>query len=171
MYYVEEKIVCCSMCRARFLVVKVCEGAVVHCPKCHNMLAIRLFPAPAQKETPETSSKSSLGKLLIKVLGYATVAVVAYKGLQAAFDEDFGGGEFPRWFREKKRQRHIAQHGSRCLKCKRMVPYNDRSIDHIISMKNGGRTSRANAALMCRSCNRSKGARNSWFDYIRGRSY
>ncbi len=106
-----------------------------------------------------------------KVIVFIGGCVVTYKALQAIFDEDFGRGEFPRGFRDEMRQQHIAQHGCRCPQCRRRVRYSDLTVDHIVSMKNGGRTSRANAEVLCRPCNSQKGARNNFIDHIRGRSY
>ncbi|MCI0528213.1 MAG: HNH endonuclease [Nitrospira sp.] len=126
------------------------------------MLTIRLVPPPSQQKA---------GDILLKVLVYTAVGVLAYKGLQAILDEDFGGGEYPRRFREEMRQEHMAWYGCCCPQCGRRVPYDDLTVDHVVSMKNGGCTSRANADLMCRSCNSQKGGKNSFFDYIRGRSY
>jgi hypothetical protein len=107
----------------------------------------------------------------LKGLGLAAIAVGVYKLGQAIFDEDFGGGEFPQWFRDQLRDEHITQNGCRCPRCRRRIRYEDLTADHVVSMKNGGRTSRANADLLCRPCNSSKGAGNSFFDFIRGRSY
>lgn len=67
----------------------------------------------------------------MKILGYAALAFVAYKGLQAAFDEDFGDGEFPQWFRDETREDHIVSCGFRCLHCAKRVRYNDLTVDHI----------------------------------------
>lgn len=132
---------------------------------------IRPVIRPSAQRGPQTPSVPGLGGSLLKLLGVVTGCVVVYKGLQAIFDEDFGGGEFPQAFREELRQQHIAQHGSRCPQCSKRVRYGDLTVDHIVSMKNGGRTSRANAEVLCRPCNSQKGARNNMIDHIRGRSY
>jgi hypothetical protein len=99
----------------------------------------------------------------------AGVSVVAYKAAQAAFDEDFGPGEFPRSFREELIAHHVARNGSWCGHCERRVPRRHLTVDHIVSMQNGGRSSRANAQVMCRSCNSRKGAKNTILHRLRGR--
>jgi hypothetical protein len=47
----------------------------------------------------------------------------------------------------------------RCTRCKRALSWSDFTIDHIDPYSKGGRSRLNNAALMCRSCNASKGAR------------
>jgi len=49
------------------------------------------------------------------------------------------------------------------------VAFEDLTVDHIVCLWNGGRTSRANAVVLCRWCNSSKGARNTFLDFLRGR--
>lgn len=119
---------------------------------------------------PQPINVQGIIETVMTILGYATVAFVAYKGLQFVFDEDFGDGEFPRWFRDELRDDHVALHGSRCPRCEERVRYEELTVDHIVAMKNGGLTSRVNAEIMCRSCNSRKGARNTFFDYARGRA-
>ena len=161
----------CQSCGALFRVVEAWNGAAVQCPSCNSILAIRLVPTPAQQQAPQSSAEPGLVEVLLKALGFAAVGVVVYKGLQALFDGDFGNGEYPRWFREEMRGEHVAQYGCRCPQCGRRVRYDDLTIDHVVSLKNGGRTSKANADVMCRTCNSQKGGKNTFFDYIRGRSY
>lgn len=161
----------CQSCGALFRVIEAWNGAAVQCPSCKRMLAIQLVPTAAQQQAPQTSAEPGFGEVLLKALGYVAVGMVAYKGLQALFDEDFGNGEYPCWFREELREEHVAQYGCRCPQCGRRVRYDDLTVDHVVSLKNGGRSSRANAEVMCRSCNSRKGGKNSFIDYIRGRSY
>lgn len=97
------------------------------------------------------------------------LAVVLWKTLQAFTDEDFGDGEFPRRFRDELREEHIERHGSYCLGCDSAVAFEDLSVDHIVPMSRGGRTSRANAAVLCRRCNSRKGNSMSMLDLLRGR--
>lgn len=47
----------------------------------------------------------------------------------------------------------------KCAGCKRALTWNDMTVDHIKSYSKGGKTSIANAQLMCRSCNSSKGSK------------
>lgn len=47
----------------------------------------------------------------------------------------------------------------KCAKCSRVLTWNDFTIDHIDPHSKGGRSRLENAALMCRSCNSSKGNR------------
>ena len=97
------------------------------------------------------------------------VAILLWKALQALSDEDFGDGEFPRRFRDEFREEHIERHGSYCPACDSTVPFENLSVDHIVPMSRGGRTSRANAAILCRRCNSRKGNSMSMLDLLRGR--
>jgi 5-methylcytosine-specific restriction endonuclease McrA len=49
--------------------------------------------------------------------------------------------------------------GRRCESCKKVLSWNDFTLDHIDPHSKGGRSRLENAALMCRSCNSSKGNR------------
>ena len=46
-----------------------------------------------------------------------------------------------------------------CQNCQRVLTWDDFTIDHINPHSKGGRSDLANAALMCRRCNSSKGNR------------
>lgn len=46
-----------------------------------------------------------------------------------------------------------------CRKCRKLLTWDDFTIDHIIAHVRGGRTSVPNAQIMCRSCNSRKGGR------------
>ena len=157
----------CALCGAAFSVVHALHGSMVQCPGCYQTLIIRFTPPSNPHPIAQTPG---LGLTVGRILGYAALGFFAYKGLQAALDEDFGEGEFPQWFRDEMREDHIASYGSRCPRCSKRVRYNDLTIDHVVALRNGGLTSRANAEIMCRRCNSRKGARNSTFDYARGRS-
>lgn len=52
-------------------------------------------------------------------------------------------------------RKHILASG-KCAKCGSV---NDLEIDHIVSVKKGGRTVRENLQVLCRTCNRRKGAK------------
>lgn len=158
----------CAMCGAAFTVVNALHGSMVQCPGCYGTLTILCIP-PSPNLHP-IDQAPGFGESVAKLLGYAALGFFAYKGLQAALDEDFGEGEFPQWFRDEMREDHIASYGSLCPRCEKRVQYQDLTIDHIVALINGGLTSRANAEIMCRRCNSRKGARNSIFDYARGRS-
>jgi len=158
----------CRPCGSVFQVVNAWNGAAVQCPCCQRILTITLQPALPVREPPRSPG---FGETILKGLGLAAIAVGVYKLGQAIFDEDFGGGEFPQRYRDEVRDEHVARHGCRCPRCRRQVRYEDLTVDHVVSMKNRGRTSRANSDLMCRSCNSSKGGENSFLDYLRGRSY
>lgn len=59
-------------------------------------------------------------------------------------------------------QRRLVWHSDdekKCKKCEMRLSWNNFTIDHIIAHGRGGRTSISNSALMCRSCNSSKGIR------------
>lgn len=95
---------------------------------------------------------------------------IIYKVAQAALDEDFGTTEFPAWFRDELISSHIESHGHYCTSCGCRTRRRDFQVDHIVALVNGGRTSRANARVICRGCNASKGGRNDTMDYFWGRS-
>ena len=75
------------------------------------------------------------------------------------------GGLFEQ--RDKRRgftveQRRLIWHSDeqkRCSNCKQVLTWDNFTIDHVKPYSRGGRSSRENAALMCRPCNSSKGAR------------
>ena len=163
--------ICCQPCGALFPVRDAYDGGRVQCPCCGCLLIIGRCPPPGEHHAPQVLPRARFGEALAKVIGYTAIGVLTYKGLQALFDEDFGGGEYPRWFRDEVREEHVAGYGYRCRKCGERVRFDDLTVDHVVSLKNGGRTSRANADVICLSCNCQKGARNSLLDYIRGRSY
>ena len=59
-------------------------------------------------------------------------------------------------------QRRLIWHSDeekKCKRCEMPLSWNNFTIDHITAHGRGGRTSISNAALMCRSCNSSKGIR------------
>lgn len=152
----------CPACVGTFRVHYPARGGGTHCPNCRTHLVLPAIEPPQ----PRQSGGITLGQL---VAG-AIVGVVALKTVQALFDEDFGDGEFPAWFRAELRDEHIAWNGHTCPDCGRRVRYRDLTVDHIVALRNGGRTSRANAAILCRRCNSRKNDRNSIFDYLAGRS-
>lgn len=128
------------------------------------------FPVPVAPALPAPNPWVTVGKVLLVSAAVVGVSVLTYKVVQAAIDEDFGTGEFPGWFRREFIAQHVARHGCRCPCCGRKVPRDALTVDHIVALANGGRTSRANAAVLCLSCNSAKGARNTALDYVRGRA-
>lgn len=101
-------------------------------------------------------------------------ACVGWKVGQATGDEDFGTVEYPAWFRRELIAIHIKRHGYWCGGYNRPAHNVARrksafQVDHIIPLAHGGRTSRANAQVLCQSCNASKGASYTFFDQFRGR--
>jgi hypothetical protein len=107
----------------------------------------------------------TLGKLALLGVGIFGFA----KLVEILVDEEFEGIEFPASFRRQFIDAHVEMHGTRCLGCHRRVPRRHLTVDHIVALANGGRTSRANAQVRCVPCNSSKGARNSPVDFLRGR--
>jgi hypothetical protein len=111
-----------------------------------------------------------LAASLLRLLPPVVVVVGVLKVAQALLDEEFEGRDFPAAFREELIARHVEAHGCRCPECRRRVSRTDLTVDHIVAFANGGLTSRANAQVLCMSCNASKGAKNSMFDRFWGRS-
>lgn len=128
------------------------------------------FTPPAPATTPREPLLLAIGKVALGVTAIAAVGVLTYKIGQAIGDEDFGTVEFPAWFRKELIAKHIAAHGSFCFGCSNRVPRRSLAVDHIVAIRNGGRTSRANAQVLCTQCNSRKGAKNSPLDYVRGRA-
>ncbi|MEQ9319786.1 MAG: HNH endonuclease signature motif containing protein [Polyangiaceae bacterium] len=156
--------VTCPQCAALLCGV-LAVGQVVRCPSCLSGLQIVSQP-------PAHRGDSDLRRLLVGI-GVASavvgVGVLAFKVVQAATDEVFDSVEFPASFRHDLIDDHVAAHGTWCPACDDLVNFDELSVDHIVALRNGGLTSRSNAAVMCRSCNSMKGAHNSPFDYVRGR--
>lgn len=135
----------------------------VVCPYCGVILTRRLHSARDPMVTPRIPAA-------LKALGVVAAGILAFKVLQGLRDEDFGDGEFPRSFRQELIDEHVRVHGCRCPGCGRRVRRSELTVDHIVALANGGRTSRENAKVLCLWCNSSKGARNSWLDFLLGRS-
>lgn len=76
-----------------------------------------------------------------------------------------GGGLFEQKDSQRNftiEQRRIIWHedeSKKCKKCETQLSWDNFTIDHVKAHGRGGRTSKENAALMCRSCNSSKGIR------------
>lgn len=137
------------------------------CPYCGRALPVGTAPSPTLDGDFERHEAP--GDQVARLLRAAIFGVLAFKLVQAAFDEDFGDGEFPRRFRHELIDVHVARHGRRCARCGSRVRRCDLTVDHIIPLSRGGRTSRFNAAVLCRRCNSSKGAEVSLLDLVRGR--
>lgn len=59
-------------------------------------------------------------------------------------------------------QRRLIWHSDEakvCRKCKSSLTWDNFTIDHVVAHSRGGRTAISNAALLCRKCNPSKGAK------------
>lgn len=85
--------------------------------------------------------------------------VGTFKTLQALTDRDFGTAEFPPWFRREFIAAYVRGNGPICpgFKCDRhRVRRSDLTVDHITPKCEGGRTSTANAGILCRWCNSRK---------------
>lgn len=96
--------------------------------------------------------------------------LAAYKVvLQPLLDEEYAGRTLPSSVRERLKIEHIAQHGSRCLRCGLRTAWRDLVIDHVHAYARGGRTSVQNSQVMCRWCNRDKSDNTDLFDMLRGR--
>ncbi len=80
--------------------------------------------------------------------------------LRAVLGDLFDGKDERRHFtREQRRLIWHSDEKKRCTRCDELLTWNDFTVDHIVPHGRGGRTSVANAALMCRTCNSRKGAR------------
>lgn len=155
--------VSCPTCGAALAVV---SGAPVACPGCAQFLVLARVPAPP----PPVTGVGAFALGALGGLGLIALGIVGYKVAQAVTDEDFGTVEFPARFRRELIAAHIARDGRRCPRCRRHVRRRDLAVDHVVALANGGRTSRANARVLCRACNSRKGARQTFTDYIAGRS-
>jgi len=60
---------------------------------------------------------------------------------------------------EQRRLLWNTEERRRCATCRRLLTWDDFTIDHVKAWTNGGRTSLQNAQLMCRNCNSRKGSR------------
>ncbi len=156
--------VTCNFCKRRIFLENLSSNLVIQCQKCGHRSIIK----KTSSDVPVSQWEAFFKGMAYVAVG-ATAVTVGYKFFQALTDEDFGDGEFPRWVRHEIKQKHKKSYGCYCLGCNMRVRDKDLEVDHIVAFRNGGRTSRANAQILCRSCNAQKGARNSVFDYIRGR--
>ena len=86
----------------------------------------------------------------------------------ASFDNDRS-----RYIPKKVREFVFKRDGGMCAnsECKTMISYSGLSLvmfnlefDHIIPFSRGGSNTEANVQLLCRSCNRAKGAKSSHID-------
>lgn len=128
------------------------------------------YPELASLVVVPEQPKSDVIGTIAKVALVAVGGFALYKIGQAVFDEDFGGRAYPAWFRREKIASHVKAHGTFCFDCRRHVREDELTVDHIVAWAKGGLTSRQNAAVICGSCNSSKGAKVGLFDHLRGRS-
>lgn len=143
------------------------------CPACHSpgALAPTSTRPPDQARGPRPTRRAPDAMRTYGLLAAGGVAaVVLAKLAQAAFDETFDSIEFPRRTRHELIDAHVERHGAHCKSCNTRTARADLQVDHIVALKNGGRTSRANARVICRWCNARKGGRNRLADYLRGRT-
>jgi len=139
-------------------------------PRNYRGALSRALAGDCPKPPSQPRPTPGLASFLLKGAAVAGAGILAYKGLQAILDEDFETTEFPAWFRRELIEDHIARYGSWCPWRGHWVHPEDLTVDHIVALVNGGRTSRANAQVLCGDCNSAKGARNSLFDFLRGRA-
>lgn len=97
------------------------------------------------------------------------VVFVAWKVYQEFTDEEYPGRTLPQSVRTRLLVDHYCEHGAFCHRCQTRTRLEDLEVDHIVSYRDGGRTSLQNSEIVCRPCNRGKGARTSIVDRIRGR--
>lgn len=105
-----------------------------------------------QAQTPKLSSQSTS---LFSIVTGVLVGFGIYKVLQDIFDDEFEGRDFPKGFRHNLISEHLRTHGAYCPycpECRRRVRWHQPTVDHVAPWAKGGRTSRENAQVMCRSC-------------------
>lgn len=101
--------------------------------------------------------------LVFSVLG----AGLFYKIGQAITDEEYAGVTVPTHIRERKLLEHTNLYGYYCPRCSKRTY--DLEIDHIIPLACGGRNSWYNLQVLCKNCNRTKGATYTVLESFRGR--
>jgi len=134
----------------------------VRCPLCNP----RAMPPPPQ---PKAQSKTNLGRAILIGGGIAAAALILYKIVQANTDKEYCGRTLPQSVLDDLKEKHVAEHGCRCLRCGSRVRYDDLRGDHIVAYAKGGRTSIQNTQIICDECNQEKSDDVSWTDRIRGR--
>jgi 5-methylcytosine-specific restriction endonuclease McrA len=175
----------CPACASILLVqANTPSGALGTCSFCAALIEVVVHPTPPCGNLASTASRDRGRRPPVRkpditlrdvVVGAGVVggvlagAIAIYKGWQAVADDVFETVEFPASFRHELIADHLAERGSWCPSCNEAVEEHQLSVDHIVAVNNGGLTSRANAAVLCRSCNSAKGARNSTLDYLIGR--
>ncbi len=105
----------------------------------------------------------------LQVAATVGAGLFLWKLYQEATDEEYPTRTLPRSERRRLLVEHYERYGEYCPRCDTDTPLEDLEVDHIVSHRNGGRTSRHNSEVMCRPCNREKGHRNTVGDRIRGR--
>jgi len=82
--------------------------------------------------------------------------------LRALFSGLFERKDAKRLFSvEQRRLLWNSEEKKTCRSCKRPLDWTNFQVDHVTAHSRGGRTELLNAALLCRSCNASKGARGA----------
>lgn len=145
------------------------HGALGTCPICATQIQIVVHrpPPPPTHKSGATFADVLVGATV--VVGVLAGGMMLHKCWQALTDHEFQTVEFPASFRHELIDEHIANHGSWCPGCEEIVDPDELNVDHIVAVRNGGLTSRHNAAVLCGRCNSSKGATNTRLDYLRGR--
>ncbi len=122
-------------------------------------------PAPDQPE-----ERGSVWRIIFGVGAAVAAGGALYKLIQAVTDKEFKGTEFPEAFRHGLIDEHWLEYGGYCPECGRSsLRKRDLSVDHIVPIRRGGKNSRNNARVICRSCNSSKQDTVSLADKFWGR--
>lgn len=95
-------------------------------------------------------------------------AAGAYKIIQWLTDEEFKRTEYPKKFRKELVAAHWRENGGLCTDCGVIVRKKNLSVDHIVSIRRGGKNSRNNARVICLPCNSRKGERQGALDEFIG---
>ena len=96
---------------------------------------------------------------------------VAYKLWQVLTDEAWSGTEFPEEFRRSRIDAYWAWYGGFCHDCwSDGLRKKDLLVDHIVPIRRGGKNSKSNAQVTCRSCTNRKRDSVRLVDYFFGRS-
>jgi 5-methylcytosine-specific restriction endonuclease McrA len=69
--------------------------------------------------------------------------------------------------KRQKRRQLLKRHGSVCLRCRRTLPADQLTLDHIVPCSQGGTLKLSNLQLLCRHCNQRKGIKTT--DYRKQR--
>lgn len=113
----------------------------------------------------------SFGEVLFKGLLVVGGAYLTVKTLQALFDDEYDRRTLPSGVRRGLIEAHLDRHGEWCPGWSiggHNAHEEHLTVDHIRPWSKGGRTSRNNSQVLCRSCNAAKGDRMTLSDRLRG---